>query len=294
MKYELIIRSVLKNNVSNIQLISETSNKVYKVQMQDGDTLYAKFYQGNSTHIDNELHIYDLVDNKYLKEVIYKSSKPKMAIFKELVGKTVDELSIEELEVNSDLIISNICDYFNSLSIHKTEGYGLLDTNLKGQYESFYEFLKERQSNTSAILAEYKELSDIFDKIFDKYQTIIHPDNSLIPIDTNLKNIMVLNDGTIKFVDPGEMISGPLLMGYGDFVAHTYKTILYDKLITKLGLTDEQEKLLRIYAVFSSLNILAFLKKIGVNNLDEIVPYGNKYTFYELIKEHLKYLDIQI
>ena len=52
-------------------------------------------------------------------------------------------------------------------------------------------------------------------------------------------------------------------------------------------------KRLRIYAIFSSLNILAFLKKSGVNDLDKVVPYGNKYTFYDLIKDHLKELEIK-
>ena len=121
---------------------------------------------------------------------------------------------------------------------------------------------------------------------------IINSDNSLVPIDTNLKNIMVLKNGDIKFCDPGEMISGPILMGYGDFVAHVYKTQLYDKLIEKLQLDYNQEKLLRIYAIFSSLNILAFLKRIGINDLDKQIPYGNTYTFYQLISEHLKSLGL--
>ena len=107
-----------------------------------------------------------------------------------------------------------------------------------------------------------------------------------------MKNIMILNDGSIKFIDPGEMISAPILMGYGDFVAHTYKTILYEKLIQSLKLDDKELKLLRIYAICSSLNILAFLKNNGVNELNKVIPYGNKYTFYELINDHLKFLDL--
>ena len=292
MNYKLIISDVLKDNVSDIQLISDTSNKVYKVRTNTEETLYVKFYQGNSTHIDHELNVYDLVDNKYLKEVRYRASEPKMAVFEELVGKTVDELTTEELIENSDVIVSSVYNYFNGISKNKTEGFGILDENLKGRYENFFDFLKERQRDTASVLSDYKELSIISDKIFNKYRNIMYAENCLVPIDTNLKNIMVLNDGTIKFIDPGEMISGPLIMGYGDFVAHTYKTILCDKLLKKLELNNEQEKLLRIYAIFSSLNILAFLKKMGVNNLYEFIPYGNKYTFYELIKEHLKYLDI--
>lgn len=293
MNYELIIKKILKEKFKEMKLISETSNKVYKITTTDGETLYAKFYQNNSFHIDNELKVYDLIDNKYLKELYYKSAEHKMAIFKELVGKTVDELTDKELQTHSEQIISSVCDYFDTMQQHKTSGYGILDQDLNGTSQDFYSFLKTRQQGTSAILSEYEELSCLFDLIFNKYQKIIHPDNSLVPIDTNLKNIMVLTDGTIKFCDPGEMISAPILMGYGDFVAHIYKTPLYEKLINKLNLNEEEEKLLRIYAIFSSLNILAFLKKNGVNELNNVIPFGNTHTFYNLINEHLQYLNIQ-
>jgi len=293
MNYELIIKKILKERFKEMKLISETSNKVYKITTTDNEILYAKFYLNNSSHIDNELKIYDLIDNKYLKELYYKSTDHKMAIFKELVGRTVDELTEEELQKQSEQIIFSICDFYDTMKQHKTNGYGILDQNLNGIYNDFHTFLKTRQQETSSILYEHEELSCLFDLIYEKFKNIIHPDNSLVPIDTNLKNIMVLTDDTIKLCDPGEMISGPILMGYGDFVAHIYKTPLYEKLMNKLKLNEEEEKLLRIYAIFSSLNILAFLKKNGVNELNNIIPFGNKYTFYTLIKEHLQYLNIQ-
>lgn len=291
MNYELIIKDIIKEGIIDIKLVSETSNKVYKVKTEF-EVLYVKFYEENSSHIDNELKVYDLVDNKYLKEVYYKSFNPKIAVFKELIGKTIDELEKEELELNSDRIVSNVCDYFSIISKNKTNGYGLLDENLNGKYDNFFEFLKERQKETSLALSDYKDLNCLSDIILEKYKDIIIADNSLVPIDTNLKNIMLLEDGSIKFIDPGEMISAHILMGYGDFVAHTYKTILYDKLMEKLNLNSDEEKLIRIYAIFSSLNILAFLKKNGVNDLEKIIPYGNNYTFYELIQEHVKYLEL--
>jgi len=290
--YEATIENILKEKNIKIELVSETSNKVYRVKKADGQILYAKFYEGNSSHIDNELKVYDLVDSKYLKELYYKSLDPKMAIFKELIGKTIDDLTAEELEKNSDKIINSLCDYFSSISNNKTNGYGILDGNLNGKYDDFFTFLKSRQQETSLVLSEYEELRDLSNCILEKYKNIICSDNSLVPIDTNLKNIMILTDGSVKFIDPGEMVSGPILMGYGDFVAHVYKTTLYEKLIQRLKLSDNQQKLLRIYAIFSSLNILAFLKKNGENELNKVIPFGNTYTFYDLINEHLRYLGI--
>lgn len=288
MNYESKIREILGEDVE-IYEVGETSNKVFKVNT-GSKIVYVKFYRDNSSHVDNELKIYDLVSDKYLKEVVYKSDSPKMAIFGELVGKTIDELSREELDNNSDKIVDSIIDYFTSISSNKTTGYGLLDDNLCGKSNDFIEFLRTRQKDTSDTLKDYPELSSIADELLDKYSSIIESDNSLVPIDTNMKNVMVCDDGSIKFVDPGEMISGPILMGYGDFAAHTYKTVLYDKLVEKLDLSSDEEKLIRIYAIFSSLNILAFLRKLGVTELDKVIPFGNSYTFYDLISEHLEYL----
>ena len=274
-----------------IEEIGETSNKVFRVVLND-KVVYVKFYRDNSSHIDNELKIYELCDNSYLKEIIYKCDDPKMAVFSELVGKTVDELSSDELNKYSDLIVDAVISFFESIGKNKVEGYGLLDENLCGISSSFMEFLRNRQEDTASTLKDYPELSVLANIILDKYKDIIVSDNSLVPIDTNMKNIMLCNDEKIKFVDPGEMISGPILMGYGDFVAHTYKTVLYDKLVERLSLSEEDEKLIRIYAIFSSLNILAFLRKLGVSELDKVIPYGNSYSFYELISEHLDNLDL--
>lgn len=290
MNYIDKIKEVFGSNIK-IDEVGETSNKVFRVTLSDR-VVYAKFYRDNSSHIDNELKIYDLTDNKYLKEVVYKSDSPRMAVFSELVGKTIDELSTEELENYSDKIVDSVISFFESISSNKVSGFGLLDEKLCGRSLSFIEFLRNRQSDTASTLNDYPELSILADAILDKYHSIIVSGNSLVPIDTNMKNIMVCDDGSIKFVDPGEMISGPILMGYGDFVAHTYKTVLYDKLVERLSLSSNDLKLLRIYAIFSSLNILAFLRKLGVLELDKVIPFGNSYSFYELISEHLDELDL--
>ena len=293
MDYKKIIYECLNNNVKNCVLVSKTNNIVYRVTTKNNDVYYAKFYLNNSSHIDHELKLYNKVGSEYLKEIIYLSEDNSFAIYKELKGKTIDELSNDEINKYSDKITDSLIDFFTMLSNNKVAGYGLLDENMNGIYSDFDKFIVERQESTSKELKYYPDLCYLFKNIYDEYHWIIKGDNSLVPIDTNMKNIMLLNDESIKFCDPGELISGPILMGYGDYMAHTYKTVLCDKLLNKLKLNNNEKKLIRIYAVFSSLNILAFLHKNGVNNLKEIIPYGNKYTFYDLIDEHVKELGLK-
>lgn len=290
-EYIDIINKTLKD-AKEIKLISNTSNMVYKVKDNKYGTVYVKFYLNKSSHIDNEIKLYNIVNKKYLKEIITKSSNPNFAIFKELKGKTIDELSKEELENNKEYIVESLIEFFETISKKKVHGFGLLDSYLNGTSKDFKEFIVQRQLNTQNELKDYPFLNNIFTKIYEKYSDLIVEDNSLVPIDTNMKNIMLTEQNEIKFIDPGELISAPILMGYGDFVAHTYKTELYEILMEKLNLNKEDEKRLRIYAIFSSLNVLAFIKRAGGNELDKVIPYGNKYTFYDLIKEHLEKLDI--
>ena len=68
--------------------------------------------RNNSYHIDNEINLYKLVGNRYLKELVYSSENPKFAIFKELKGKTVDELDSVSLINYADNIIESLCDFF--------------------------------------------------------------------------------------------------------------------------------------------------------------------------------------
>ena len=293
--YIKIIIDTLGVDSSDIELISNTNNLVFKVNTKEYGTVYAKFYLNNSTHIDHELDFYDLIDSKYLKEVIVSSKEPKFAIFKELKGKSLDELSSDEISLYKDKIIDSLIYFYNTLGSTKINGYGLIDSNMNGTSDSFSDFIYKRQMDTQSVLKDLPILNDCFTKIISRYSDLITGDNSLVPIDTNAKNIMITDSGEVKFIDPGEVISAPILMGYGDFVAHTYKTELYDCLISKLNLSEDDLKRLRIYAIFSSLNILAFLKKLGLSDDDIItmIPYGNKYSFFSLIQEHLDYLGIE-
>ena len=292
-KYVNIIKETLDDDVIKVDLVSETSNMVFRVETKKYGIVYAKFYLNKSSHIDHEVDLYNYVDAKYLKEVITISEDKKLAIYKELRGKTIDELTKDEVKEYKSKIIDSLICFYDAVGKQKVSGYGLLDSNMNGASKSFYDFIESRQMDTEKILNEYPVLNKAFSNIYAKYKSLIIEDNSLVPIDTNAKNIMVTETGEIKFIDPGELISGPKLMGYGDFVAHVYKTELYNCLIQKLNLSIDDMKRLRIYAVFSSLNILAFLKKLGVDDLESVIPYGNSYSFYNLIRDHLNELGIE-
>ena len=129
-KLKKIIMDNLKDVIS-CEMISNTNNIVFKVITKE-EILYAKVYNNKSSHIDHELNLYSLVDLKYLKELVLIIDEPKIAIFKEVNGITIDELTDEQLLLYSKKIIDNLCNFFSQVSKQKNDGYGLLDENMKG------------------------------------------------------------------------------------------------------------------------------------------------------------------
>lgn len=110
----------------------------------------------------------------------------------------------------------------------------------------------------------------------------------IIPVDLNFKNIMITNDFCVKIVDPGALVAGPLEMSYGEFCAHSYGTKVYGK-FEKLISKSVDKQLIRIYAIFMLLNILAFIVRNNIMDARLAKPFGNDKTFLELIDEHLRF-----
>ena len=102
---------------------------------------------------------------------------------------------------------------------------------------------------------------------------------------------MITEQGEIKIIDPGAIVSAPLNMGLGELVAHSYGTIIYDKLMKNMQVTKSQKRKLSIYAILSSLNVMAFLVRNRIGDIERSKPFGNTHTFFELIEGHLKVIE---
>ena len=80
-------------------------------------------------------------------------------------------------------------------------------------------------------------------------------------------------------------------MGIGELVAHSYGTIIYDKLMENMNATELQKRKLSIDGTLSSLNVMAFLVKNRIGDIEKSKPFGNTHTFFELVNGHLKIID---
>lgn len=297
------IENALKKKTERAEIVSESNNIVIKFVLES-KTYYAKFYKNKGIHIDNEVMLYNHIPEeakKYFKILTYSNfdlaDEEKFAIFEEVKGKTLAEIA--EKEGISDELAEKVANamhnYFNIISKVKTKGYGNLCGSLKGKYDNFLKYLYEYQFTTTETLflnPKTRKFSALPYLLLQKNCELLDEQYScLTPIDSNFRNIMIDDNGNIKIIDPGAVISAPLNMGIGEFVAHSYGTKVYDKFIEKMQPSSETLKRLHIYGILSSTNIIAFVVRNSIEEINLSKPYGNNNTFIELIEKHLKVIN---
>lgn len=293
------IEESIQSKISDVELVSNSNNIVIKYK-KDDKTYFSKFYQNNATHVDNEVMLYEKMPEegkKYLKNLVYSNlntdDKTKFAIFEEVKGKTLAE-RLEKNEVSeglADRVAKSMLNYFSIVSRIKTNKYGNLDNNLDGKYDSYLKYLYEYQFPTTETLflnSKTRKLSSLPYTLLAENAEILDEGYSCVtPIDSNFKNIMITEQGEIKIIDPGAIVSAPLNMGLGELVAHSYGTIIYDKLMENMRATESQRRKLSVYGILSSLNVMAFLVRNRIGDIEKSKPFGNTHTFFELIEGHL-------
>ena len=302
-EYIAKIEKSIQSKISNVKLVSTSNNIVIKYK-KDDNTYFAKFYQNNATHVDNEVMLYKTIPEegkKYLKNLVYSNfatnEKTRFAIFEEVKGKTLAEM-LENNEISDILankVAREILNYFSIVSKIRTNKYGNLENNLNGKYDSFLKYLYEYQFPTTETLflnSKTRKLSSLpYTLLAENAENLDEGYSCVTPIDSNFKNIMITEQGEIKIIDPGAIVSAPLNMGLGELVAHSYGTIIYDKLMKNMQVTKSQKRKLSIYAILSSLNVMAFLVRNRIGDIERSKPFGNTHTFFELIEGHLKVIE---
>lgn len=298
--YKSKIETALNKKINELILISNTNNIVLRYSIQ-AKNYFAKFYQEGETHTDNEVLLYKNIPaegKKYLKNLIYsnfeQNEEQKFALYEEVKGKILASM-LDNGEINDELatkVARELLNYFRIISKMKTKTYGNLSNGFEGGYSSFLQYLYEYQFKTTKTLflnEKTRKISSLPYRLLEQYADVLDEGQPCVtPIDSNFKNIMITDNGEIKIIDPGAIVSAPINMGLGELIAHSYGTIIYDKLIEEMKPTCIEKKRLSIYGILSSMNIMAFLVRNNIGIIEDSKPFGNKKTFFELIEGHMK------
>lgn len=305
---EKFIENLFEDSI-NLQLVSDAANVVYRFEVKEKG-YYLKFYcEDGFRHKDHELLLYEFLQVSlgvsatakriedsfpYLKKLIKKGifAGYSFAVFEEVGGELLADL-IQNQEKWTKSTAKDVAKTFVAFSTAlfsiKIEGYGKIEE----AYDTFEAFFPDYVRLSLATLATcdatklYVELAEYL--LADFLPFLAEGETGVVPMDNNFKNIIV-QGRNVKFVDPGSIILGPVEMGYGEFTAHAYGTCVYPAFIEAVDGDINKEKKIRLFAIFSLMNIMAFLVRNGLKEPTKMCPFGNIHTFDVLIREHLEFV----
>jgi|GEM_PF-6344571 len=294
---QLASRAIIDGSVKP-SIVSYENNIVVKL----GDK-YLKIYSGISgkTRIrDNELALYSRLDNtQQLKDLVFSDrigfggEQFDYAVFREVKGTTLEQLDCDTSQAKK--IASATHHFINSFLNIDCKGFGDIDENFSGSHNSFLDYTIDFQNKTNETLTTNpvtKNLVGMSDKIITMFGEKFDVKNpSIIPLDINQKNVMLTDNGEVKFIDPGVLVSGFSERAYGSFCANTYGTPVYDE-FEKL-IKDSDQSLVRASAILTSINVLAFIVRNNIAEPTQAKPFGNNRTFLDLISEHADFIGLK-
>ena len=290
--YELMSKGYLYNK--NYMVISETNNIVAEV-----DVCILKIYVMGETQtvIDHELLLYThLNEYKNYKQLIYQHSyvflgeKYDYALYKKINGVTLDSIELDNNIV--DNVIQTLQKYIGDCKAIRCQGYGNINLLGIGEFPKFSDFISSMIFRIKSSLETYAETKFIclsIEKVLNRIMNDIneYPLQQLVPVDLNLRNFMLSDDGCIKIIDIGAVMSGPIELAYGEFMAHTYSTKLFDEFDKIYCISSN--KLVRFFAIVSLCDILIYAVNHGIK-LSRLCPFGNHTPVLRLIKGHLNFI----
>lgn len=183
------------------------------------------------------------------------------------LGIVINEINEENLKLIA-VEISNIFDKFNSLPPEKS--FGEMTGTDEEEYSNLLEIIKkqkdtilERNEKTKVI---DQEIVVILNELINSYQNyFLQAKPKLYYDDICSKNIMIYNGKFNGLVDLDSLMKGDYLEAVGRIMASWYGDkhgeIYIDEIIKLQKLSEEQQKIVKMYAV---LNLIYWTSEEGV------------------------------
>jgi len=294
-KIKPIIESVVGKISSS--LFVESNNHVYILQAESKKYL-CKIYNHKGYFPDFELNVYNIIPtNPYVRKLIFSDETKNIinynfAIFEFIEGVTLDELLEQERFVKTKEVAHQVFEYINLFQKVPTKGFGILSKDLTGKHIDWFNYQLEVLIDSLHILIKkgfpYKFSKEIFRLLYKYENSLFISSPTLVPIDLNLKNLIISNNSVLKIIDIGTVISGDIFNSYGEFIAHSYGTNLGDTFLIHFSNEKDIFKI-RLYALLDDINILSFIAKHD-GDIASAKPWGNPNSFFDLITLHIEYL----
>jgi aminoglycoside phosphotransferase (APT) family kinase protein len=274
----IVSENIFKQTPRSIERIAiGICNEVYKVKIQDREVIVRlsnldRFLKGSQEHIPQfkalGITVPDIIAEDYSRSIVPVAYQIQSKIEGKDLGLVIETMSDEQLR---DLA-KEIASIFKKVAtIPSSSKFGLIwgggATELSDTWTErmriWIDESKERGEPTG-VMDEY--LSNLAEKIYSDYKSYF---DFITPVvyygDISSKNVMIDNGAFNGLVDLDGLTQGDYLEAVGRIKLSWYGTpygeIYTNALIEKLGLNEEQKKMVTMYAM---LNAIAWACENGV------------------------------
>ena len=281
-----------------IEKLWETNNIIYKVTVKD-KAYILKVYDTLAPGKDMEPYL--------LTKIPYLTHARKMLVFDDGCGIIPYPYAIYpyidghdlHAEMNRGLsktqakaYAEDIAEVVKSLARVETTGFGFVDEEIKGVENNWYNFMIRNVEHTDAEPLRKHIPCELIARVLARVRKDMprRVKSTLIPWDLNSHNFLI-EHGKLKMIDLGAVAAGDRLFPVGEFMAHYYKTPLWEPFIRCFHLSKEQMRAVRVYALICDFGVLRAAITLANDPAKTAMPWGNKHTFLELIELHLQALE---
>lgn len=242
--------------------IFEKDNRIIKVAKEE----FIKFNSKDNYLLEKKcLNI--LKNNGYVTPKVYKVSNfniegKKLNYLEEekIPGevKTYSEMNEKEKEI--------IFKLYNDVSKIKGKKYGAITLEKDGDYDTWYDYLKELFRRSKYIIKKFNldiNFKEIEESILSKIDKDIEP--SFLILDPNENNFFLINNKVSCIIDIDHPVYGDRLYQFALF--KYFRKNYYSYLIKKGFITKHESEIIDLYTIVFSLSDIYF--KLGAEENNE-------------------------
>lgn len=211
-----------------------------------------------------------------------------------LLADAVDDLCADER------LLASVLDQLEHLLLAaaavRVDGFGHATRELSAPFSAWPACLSAHLEELHARLerlerpsarAELAEALAELDHAFARYaEALASVRPTLLPIDLNLRNLLLTPDGRLVLLDLESFWGADSLLALGEWACHTYATPLYSGLLRRRHVVRSADPgLLRFYALLATATVMMFVEELGIP-ATEAMPWGGRFTFGELVRAH--------
>ncbi|MFI0206881.1 MULTISPECIES: YcaO-like family protein [Streptomyces] len=287
--------------VVNAKRLSGGRNASVAVQGATGAQYVVKIYTDAAMGVRNqrEARAYELFAGSPAVRTAHASGDDFL-ITSYVSGVLLAEAS-ESSAIDAVSTAEQLVAFLRECSTHPVEGAGDVDENLRGRSTGWTEYLHtyleradRRLGAVSVEIAASLRLSweAIRDYVRSHETELNQVKPAFVPIDLNLNNFLIADQGRLITLDLEEFWIADPLMALGELMAHTYATPLYTAILSAWGPLDRESLCrARMYALLSTMDIQLFIAEAGADPISE-PPWGNVIPFGELAVCHRTMLNV--